>query len=421
MILEIRLKNFFSIKEEVVLDLRAAKIKTATAKVLGDNYFTYGKEKILKSIAIYGANASGKSNLIKAIRFCAGMIFQSHLHNENTIYNFQPFKLDKSSTKLPSEFLIRFILSGIEHEYSFALTTKEIIRESLYYYPKGRISKVFTRDEEASGKKADKYSFGNVIKKPMDVATNTSNKTLFISRASQMDRELPKEIFNFFSSKFLLSYVGLSTDYILELFDNNKEMILSTLQIADSDIVNIEISKEIVPVKTYKATFGVDENTSSVEDDMQEIPRIKTYHKNNPSVPFDFDREESDGTKKLFFVILRLLDVIKHNKILLIDEIDTHMHTDIIEFIIKLFHASDQSQLIFTTHNTNLIDLKKMRKDQINFINKKEDGSSELYSLYDFKDFRETMDAEKGYLQGRFEAVPYIDDSISTLKELING
>ncbi len=421
MIFEIRLKNFFSIKEEVVLDLRAANIKTATAKELNNNYFTFGKEKILKTIAIYGANASGKSNLIKAIRFCAGMIFQSHLHNENTIYNFQPFKLDKSSAKLPSEFFIRFVLKDIEYEYSFALTNKEIIRESLYHYPKGRISKVFTRDEEASSNKADKYSFSSVIKKPMDVAINTSNKTLFISRASQMDRDLPKEIFNFFSSKFLLSYVGLSTDYILDLFYSNKEMILRTLQIADSDIINVEISKEVVPVKTYKAAFGADESTSSVEDEMQEIPRIITYHKSNSSVPFDFEREESAGTRKLFFVILRLLDVIKHNKILLIDEIDTHMHTDIIEFIINLFHASDKSQLIFTTHNTNLIDLKKMRKDQLIFINKQEDGSSELYSLFDFKDFRDTMDAEKGYLQGRFEAIPYIDDSISTLKELING
>lgn len=421
MILEIRLKNFFSIKDEVVLDLRAATIQTATAKSLSDNYFTYGKEKVLKTMAIYGANASGKSNLIKAIRFCSRMIFESDIHNENTIFNFQPFKLDKSSARQPSEFFIRFVLNDIEHEYSFALTNREIIRENLYYYPKGRRSKVFTRDEHASKDKAGKYSFSNVIKKPMDVAINTSNKTLFISRASQMDRELPKDIFNFFSNKFLLSYVGLTPDYTLSLFDGNKEMILSAMQIADSDIVNIEMTKEVVPVKRLKATFGSDDSTSSVEDEMQEVLRINTYHRNNPSVPFDFDREESDGTRKLFYVILRLLDVIKEDKILLIDEIDTHMHTDIIEFIINLFHASNQSQFIFTTHNTNLIDLKKMRKDQLNFINKKEDGSSELYSLYDFKDFRDTMDAEKGYLQGRFEAVPYIDDSISTLKELING
>lgn len=421
MILEIKLKNFFSFKDEMVLDLRAANIKTATAKALSNNYFEFGKEKVLKTVAIYGANASGKSNLIKAIRFCCRMIFESHLHNENTIYNFKSFKLDKSAYTVPSEFFIRFVMNGVEYEYAFSLTRTEIITESLYYYPKGRISKVFDRNELASKKKSDKYSFSSVIKKPMDVAFNTSNKTLFISRASQMDRELPKEIFNFFSTQFLLSYVGLSTDYVIELFEANKEMILNTLQIADSDIVNIEITKEVIPVKAVKASFGLEEDNSTVENQLQEIPRINTYHRANPSIPFDFEREESDGTKKLFFVILRLLDVIRNDKILLIDEIDTSMHTDIIEFIINLFHASSQSQLIFTTHNTNLLDLKKMRKDQIYFVNKQEDGSSELYSLFDFKDFRETMDAEKGYLQGRFDAVPYVDDSIDSLKELIDG
>ncbi len=420
MLLEIRLKNFFSFKDEVVLDLRAANIKTATSKALTHNYFTHNNEKVLKTIAIFGANASGKSNLIKAIRFCCRMIFESHLHNENTIYNFQPFKLGKSKVSQPSEFFIRFVVNGIEYEYSFALTTTEIIKENLYYYPRGRIAKIFTRDETASKDKAYKYSFSNVIKKPMDVAINTSNKTLFISRASQMDRDLPKEIFGYFSSKFLLSYVGLDNNYIIGLFEENKDMILRTLQIADSDIVNIEITREKIPVKSFTTTIGIDANKTSVEEDIREILRITTYHRNHPSIPFDFEREESDGTKKLLFVILRFLDVFKNNKVLLIDEIDTHMHTDLIEFIINLFHASKHSQLIFTTHNTNLIDLKKIRKDQIYFVNKKKDGASELYSLYDFKDFRETMDAEKGYLQGRFEAVPYIDDSITSLKELID-
>lgn len=421
MILEIRFSNFFSFKEEVILDLRAAGIKTKQATDLRDNVFEYRNEKLLKTIAIYGANASGKSNLIKTIRFCCRMILESHMHNENTRFNFQPFKLEGKSTNEPSSFFIRFVSSDVEYEYSFTLTNNEILTETLYHYPKGRIAKIFTRDESISDTKSDIYSFGSVIRKPLDVAINTSNKTLYISRASQMDRDVPKQIFNYFSSKFLLAYVGLRPDYILDLFKTNRELILKTLQIADSDIVNIEMSTEIIPLKTYTTKFGVDGGDTSMEKGLSKVLRIKSYHKANPEIPFDFATEESNGTRKLFDIILRLIDVVKSDKILLIDEIDTSLHTDIVEFIINFFYASKRSQLIFTTHNTNLIDLKKMRKDQIYFVNKRKNGSSELYSLYDFKDFRDSMDAEKGYLQGRFEAIPFLDDSMSSLKSLIDA
>ena len=420
MVLEIRLRNFFSIKDEVVLDLRATNIQTKRTRDLTENVFEYKNEKILKTIAIYGANASGKSNIVKAIRFCCRMIFASHLHNENTIFNFQPFKLDKVSRSEPSSFFIRFIMNGIEYEYSYSLTITEIITESLYYYPKGRIAKIFTRDERASDVKKKKYSFGSEINKPNDIAINTSKKTLFISRASQMDRELAKNIFNYFNEQFLLQYVGLGVNRVMQLFNENKDLILKALQIADGDIVEIDIKPEVVPVKTLKTSFIADENKSTVEDSQELLLKIQTFHKYAPNIPFDFETEESAGTKKLFYILLRIIDTVKGNKILLIDEIDTHLHSDIVEFIINLFHAGNMAQLIFSTHNTNLMDLKKMRKDQIYFVNKTENGSSELYSLFDFKDFRESMDAEKGYLQGRFDAIPFIDDSISTLKALID-
>jgi len=121
MVLEIRLSNFFSIKEEIVLDLRAANINSGNAKQLTNNLFEINKNKLLKTVTMYGANASGKSNIIKAIRFCNAMVFGSHRHNENTIYDFQPFKF-KGLSKKPSKYLIRFINNGVEFEYSFSLT-----------------------------------------------------------------------------------------------------------------------------------------------------------------------------------------------------------------------------------------------------------------------------------------------------------
>lgn len=130
--------------------------------------------------------------------------------------------------------------------------------------------------------------------------------------------------------------------------------------------------------------------------------------------------EESDGTKKLFFMLLTILDILRNNKTLLVDEIEDSLHPKIVDYIIKLFNASDSAQLIFSTHNTNLLDLNKFRKDQIWFVNKTIDGYSDLYSLYDYSDFRDTMDLEKAYLQGRFDSIPIIDDSIKNLKSIIS-
>lgn len=418
MVLEIRLSNFFSIKDEVILDLRAGNINTQKSKNLANNVFPFGDIDVLKTIAIYGANASGKSNIINAIRFCNAMVFESHRHNQDAVYNFMPFKF-KGCPKKPSSYFIRFVIDTIEYAYSFSLNRIQILEEQLYYYPKGRKTKVFVRNEQNGTDKKDKYSFGtSVIKRPMDVAQSTSDKTLFISRASQMDRDIPKRVFNFFSRTFILNYQRYSTQNAHEMMGKYKTPLLKALQLADSDIVDFKQTLRSEEGKNLKANMLTEE--AVFEDAVVDNLEIKTYHKNAPNIQFDFNTEESLGTKKLFFIMLTILDVVKNNKILLIDEIEDSLHTSIIEYIIEIFNASEGAQLLFTTHNTNLLNLNKMRKDQLYFANKQEDGSTDLYSLFDYKDFRDTMDVEKAYLQGRFDAIPFINDSMESLKELIN-
>lgn len=417
MVLEIRLSNFFSIKDEVCLDFRAGNIKSANARALVDNVFRQDKTDVLKTMVMYGANASGKSNVIKAIRFCNTMVFQSHMHNENTIFNFKPFKFDGYANK-PSKYFIRFLSQGIEYEYAFSLTNTQIIEESLHFYPKGRIKEVFTRDERRGKEKSDIYTFGDVIKRPMDVAENTSNKTLYISRASQMDREIPKDIFNYFHNTFILQYLGFGMSAIERLSKENKELLIDALKIADSDIVDVKIRSLKQPGKNFNA--NLDTLTVTVEEVVQERLQITTFHKRDPHKGFDFLTEESQGTIKLFFIMLTIMDIVKNNKILLIDEIEESLHPKIIEYIFNFFRASKSAQLLCTTHNTKFLDLKKMRKDQIYFVNKKEDASTEVYSLYDYSDFRDTMDLEKAYLQGRFDAVPIVSDSLEMLKGIFN-
>ena len=383
MVLEIRLSNMFSFRDEVTLDLQAAKIQTKKARELEGNLFSVDGEQMLKSVALFGANASGKSNVIKAIRACVNMVRSSHNYNVDTRFAISPFKFEDYANK-PSSFYIRFLLNGVEYEYSFSFMHDEIITETLYYYPNGRKSLVFSRDESRGTEKKDIYEFKTVIKRPFDVADNTSKKTLYISRASQMDREIAQKIFLFFCNDIVLDYQVANIDSLDNLFKERKEQMLEVLRTADSDIIDFKIQNNA----------------------------ITTFHRTNPSVAFDFETEESEGTKTLFRMMVRMIGIIHEGKMLLVDEIDSSLHTQLVEFVIGMFNHSDHAQLIYTTHNTHLLNTDFQRRDQVYFVNKREDGSSDLYSLFDFKDFRDTLDMEKAYLQGRFDAIPYISTLI---------
>ena len=381
MVLEIRLSNMFSFRDEVTLDLQAAKIQTKKARELEGNLFSVDGEQMLKSVALFGANASGKSNVIKAIRACVNMVRSSHNYNVDTRFAISPFKFEDYANK-PSSFYIRFLLNGVEYEYSFSFMHDEIITETLYYYPNGRKSLVFSRDESRGTEKKDIYEFKTVIKRPFDVADNTSKKTLYISRASQMDREIAQKIFLFFCNDIVLDYQVANIDSLDNLFKERKEQMLEVLRTADSDIIDFKIQNNA----------------------------ITTFHRTNPSVAFDFETEESEGTKTLFRMMVRMIGIIHEGKMLLVDEIDSSLHTQLVEFVIGMFNHSDHAQLIYTTHNTHLLNTDFQRRDQVYFVNKREDGSSDLYSLFDFKDFRDTLDMEKAYLQGRFDAIPTISN-----------
>lgn len=411
MLLAIELENFFSIKNKIRLDFRAGNINTNQAKMLKDNLIEWNGQTILKTIGLFGPNASGKSSIIRAIKFCCMMILESHQHNENTRFNFQPFKFDGWQDK-PSRFYIDFVCEGIEYEYEYTLTPTEILEESLYYYPNGRKAKVFER-------KGTEYTFGTkVLERPKDVALATSNKNLFLSRASSMNRELAKTIYRFFLNTFLLDLVSLNSTSIEYNFNKYKKVILKALEICDSDICDIKLRHKKV---TQPVTVGHDDQGVSLELRTVDAIDFKTCHKIDPSIQFDMERDESDGTQRLFAILNRMLDVVSNNKSLMLDEFDRQLHTLLADFLIDLVHASPQSQLLFTSHNTNLIDMDRFRKDQIIFVNKKADGATEVYSLYDFRDFRDTMDAEKGYIQGRFDAIPYVTSSASTLRQLMKG
>ena len=304
---------------------------------------------------------------------------ESHLRNEGVTFNFEPFKFDGWQNKT-SKFLIDFVCDDVEYEYAFELTRERVISESLYHYPVGRRAKIFVRDADG------KYSFGTgAMVKPSDVVINTSEKNLFLSRASSMNREFAQKLYRYFMNQFLLGLVNVNDMMVLDSFNAFKKVILKALEICDTDITDIEARKEQMPAPV------VVPGQTELSYKLVDVLRFKTFHRDQKDIMFDLDLEESSGTRKLFQILIRLLDVVKNRKGIMMDEFDMGLHTRLADFILDLIHASEGSQLLFSSHNTNLIDVKRLRRDQIVFVNKSEDGATDVYSLYDFKDFRENM------------------------------
>ncbi len=411
-ILAIEIENIYSIKNPVRIDFRAANLRTSQAKILSDNTFEWNGQKILKTVGLFGSNAAGKSNIVRAILFFCRTILNSHQYNINKkVFDFMPFKFDGYAAK-PTRFYIDFVCNNVEYEYQYTLNTHEILSESLYYYPSSHRAKVF---ERKAGE--NKYTFGSkLLLRPKEVADSLLGNNLYLSRASAMNRELAMRVFRFFSHDFMLHLFPAHNQVVRKVFAEYKPLILKALAICDSDISDIELRQKDVlqPVQVMQPN-----GEPTITFLPTKEPVFKTYHRQNPKTQFDMDTEESDGTRRLFIIVVRFIDIIRNGKSLMLDEFDRQLHVRLADFIIDLVHATPHSQMLFTSHNTNLIDMKRFRKDQILFVNKREDGSSEVYSLYDFKDFRENMDAEKGYLQGRFDAVPTVATSTAVLKSFL--
>lgn len=410
LLLAIQIENLYSIRDRLTIDFRAANIKTQRAKLLSDNIFEWNGQKILKTIGLFGPNAAGKSNIIQAIRFCCMMILESHQNNENSIFAFAPFRFQGYQSK-PSFFRILFVSEGIEYEYAYSFTRTEILEESLYYYPLGRKVKIFTR-------KGNSYSFGTtkVFHQPKIITEYTSSKTLFLSRASSMKQPLAQQLFRFFNEHFMLGIAPIQEVYKQTFLNQYKHLVLRLLQLCDSDICDIR-SQTIKTGTTVQ--ISVDDKPTAAPQQL-EMTRIFTYHMEDPNVPFAIE-EESAGTLQILGLIPRLIGVHAANKALILDEFDTMLHVRMTEFVLNYIRASESSQFLFSSHNTSLINMEHFRRDQILFVEKDNTGNTIIKPLYNFKSFRENMDASKGYVNGHFGAIPNIENSVPVLKQLLKN
>jgi len=403
MIIDFSIENFKSIKNKITLTMEAV-----GSNKLPKNIIKEGSIRLVKSAGVFGANASGKSNLIYGLFFMWQMITTSHTFTINTKIPRIPYKFDEESATKPSKFEIEFIYNKIRYRYGFSCNEDKIIEEYLYYWPKRKESLIFKRNEKGFTFKTDQSqqeTYGN----------QTIPNVLYVSRATQLGYDKTKPVIEFF-----LGYIIINIDYpawhgytIRKISENPiiKEKIINILKGSDfGGIGDINVKKEKGNVKTI--TFDSSGKLSE-QDSEQEIFNVEFLHKiKDKSIVLNLS-EESAGTQKIFDMLGPLFDILETGKVAIIDEIETSLHPSIVKFIIKLFnsrHNKNNAQLIFSSHNTSLLDNELFRKDQLYFCEKKPNASTQLVSLLEFN-IRQNLNFEKAYLQGRFGASPFVDET----------
>jgi AAA15 family ATPase/GTPase len=423
MLIEFTVENFRSIKKRQVFSLVAEKSILKNNNVFEVTLPNSSPVRLLKTALIYGANASGKSNFIRALGCLTQLILRRPRSAGNGVRGYDPFRFSNQLSPSPTFFEIVFILNGNKYRYQISFNDAEIQTEELDYYPKGHPQNVFTRISD-TGHPLHKIKLGkNFGNKEVQIFDNQAGLNKF---GTDIPDEFLTQVYTFFNSLDVNSALKPSSDFVQmsrtakHLHLSNQEKIFKRLanliraagtQIEKVDITDVE--RRIV------RSVIVDENG----DTPVRIQRIdhKVYGVHNVfedgkfigSTSLEFE-EESEGTKALFWRGGLILEKLENGGILVFDELDNSLHPKLAKFLVMLFTNPKtnpkNAQLIFATHEVTLLDRDLFRTDQIWFTEKNEFGETELYSAQDFDGVREDVPFDKWYMAGKFGGLPKIED-----------
>lgn len=417
MLIEFSIKNFLSIREHVTLSL----VKAKSSELAETNTFkpdVPGQPELLRSAAIYGANAAGKSNLMKALKEMQNIVLHSAGKSQaGEKLPVIPFLFDEVSSEQPSEFEVTFISDGVRYQYGFATTKEKVTEEWLLAYPKGPPQRWI---ERAFNPGTQSYSWGSMDKLTGSKKTwqdATRPDALFLSTAIQLNNQQLKPVFNWFAETLHVAGLGgWNANFTVSLFEKEKtrEEVIAFLKAADVGIEDIALEKERFDASLLPSDMpdGIKKQIEEQYKDKQ-IINVKTAHNvvNGRKVLLDMD-DESDGTQKLFAFAGPWLDTLAHGYVLVIDELHDNLHPLMVQFLVKLFHGNEtnpkNAQLIFTTHDTSILNQEIFRRDQVWFCQKDKEQNTTLYPLTDFSPRKVVENLERGYLTGRYGALPYI-------------
>ena len=415
MLIEFKVKNFRSLRNEQTLSLVATKDKSLQEL----NTLPSGIKAaplLLRSAAIYGPNAGGKSNLLKALQYMRAIVLESaSVMQPGQVFNLQPFRFGATAIAQPTEFEVTFVLDGVRHQYGFELTAQRITKEYLLVYKAFKPQQWFERHyDQASGK--DVYDFGTGLKGPKTVWEGaTRPNALFLSMAVQLNSEQLSPVFAWFVNQLTVfnEITPLGQHVAVEMLRNpvGKRAICDFLTSADISISDIEVVTRKVSGKAVHVDIAA--GKTEVHNEEQEISELLFHHATDQGKAVFSLGDESMGTRNLLFLSGPVLDILARGTTLVVDELDSSLHPLLVRRLVELFHSpsdnTNGAQLIFTTHDTSLLDPELFRRDQIWFIEKDRDQASKLYPLSDFSP-RKNEALERGYLMGRYGALPFFSE-----------
>jgi AAA15 family ATPase/GTPase len=371
---------------------------------------------LLRSVAIYGPNAGGKSNLIKALQYMRAVVAESaSVMQPGQTFNVQPFRLDALSVAQPTEFDISFVLDGVRHQYGFELTAQRVTREYLLVYKAFKPQQWFERHYDAASGK-DVYDFGVGLKGPKSVWEGaTRPNALFLSMAVQLNSEQLQPVFAWFLNQLAIfnEITPLGQHFSVDMLrkPEGKRAICDFLTSADISISDIEVVTR--KVSGQAVHFDMAAGKTEVRNEEQEVNELLFHHVTEQGKAVFSLGDESMGTRNLLFLTGPVLDILNKGMVLVVDELDSSLHPLLVRRLVELFQNpvvnQKGAQLIFTTHDTSLLDPDLFRRDQIWFVEKDRDQASKLYPLSDFSP-RKNEALERGYLMGRYGALPFLGD-----------
>ncbi|WP_422461305.1 AAA family ATPase [Endozoicomonas sp. ALB115] len=418
MLIEFSTTNFRSFRERQTLSMVRGKLKDDDK--LDTHSFPFPDKAdmaLLRSAAIYGANASGKSNLIRALRTMKRVVVQSAGWQRGKELPMEPYLLSTETTREPCEFEASFYANGVRFQYGFSATSERVMEEWLYAYPSGRAQSWI---ERAWDEGSQSYQWGRMeaLKGQKKLwKDSTRDNALLLSTAVQLNCEQLQPVFDWFENTLkIVGINGFNPGFSIKSCEKGerKKEIVNFLKSADLNITDIKVKPKKISANDLPEDMPDDMKQSILQQsEAKAFVDIQIIHEgeNGASVALPL-QNESDGTRKLFAYAGPWLDVLKEGSVLFIDELHDNLHPLIVRMLVGLFHNSQtnpkNAQLMFTTHETSILSQEVFRRDQVWFASQEGAQGTHLTPLSDFKVRKGAEDIERYYLDGRYGAVPYL-------------
>ena len=405
MLLEFSCSNHRSIRDEILFSAIAGSDRTHA-----ENIEKAADVEVLKSSVIYGVNGSGKSNFIDAIAFVKNLVSNSINHQPGQGILQVPHKLEGYERK--SNYKIQFVVDGIRYAFGFSLRNMLVVEEYLYYFPNGRQTKIFERDGE-------EYSAGRNFRNRFNSCKDVlkPNRLMLSCAANFSSVDEVTAAYRFFNDELVIYNSGNQENwmnYSLHQINTNEKVKATVLKFLDAlgtgiKDIYVDIKKEDLDV-SHLPPFLSDEFKKILLQEKIDAISAKVLYEGFET---DLISEESTGIKKLFGILCPFIDIIANGKVLVCDELESNLHESLLFGLVKQFvntRGSKPAQLIFTTHETGLLNLDLFRRDQIWFTeNKSADRSTDLFSLTEIRNVRKDENFGKGYIAGKYGAIPMLN------------